>query len=124
MSKYTQEQRDKASTEDVIGSALASAAASCDDHEAAWEQLIDLACQRNELLEALELIYDKWENGTPCQEADEDGQCYEGSNCGNAFKLSEYEENSILQAFENAGIHTALTFSKRSLEAIAKAEHP
>lgn len=48
------------------------------------------------LEEALALMYDKWENGVSCYEADEEGDCSEGSSLGNAFKLSEKEENSIL----------------------------
>ena len=46
---------------------------------------------------SLGLIYDRWENGTPCSEAGEDGQIEEGaSSLGNAIKLSFAEEQEIL----------------------------
>ena len=45
---------------------------------------------------ALGNFYDKWENGTPCQEADEDGIIEGGSSLGNAVKLSFAEEQEIL----------------------------
>jgi hypothetical protein len=48
--------------------------------------------ERNRLREALEMIYDKWENGDPCYE---DADPTSGF-MGNAFQLSSDEENQIL----------------------------
>ncbi len=46
---------------------------------------------------ALANIYDKWENGTPCTEGDNDGHFDEGGvSLRNAFKLSFEEEQEIL----------------------------
>lgn len=64
--------------------------------------------QRDSLLAALTLLYDKWENGTPCYEDPED---YTGP-LGNAFKLTDEEETLVLQAFEAAGVRTVLTFAR------------
>lgn len=44
------------------------------------------------LVEALEMMYDKWENGTPCY--DDPEEC--SGSFGNAFKLSEAEEREVL----------------------------
>jgi hypothetical protein len=52
--------------------------------------------QVRRLTEALAMMYDKWENGTSCQEADEDGECIDGTYLGNAFKLSQAEEQEVL----------------------------
>jgi hypothetical protein len=41
-------------------------------------------------------FYDKWENGIPCSEANEEGNCEDGASIGNACKLSPEEENEIL----------------------------
>jgi hypothetical protein len=60
------------------------------------------------LLEALELIYDKRENGPDCFEDPED----QGGYLGKAVNLSFEEENSILTAFEMCGIKTALKVVK------------
>lgn len=49
--------------------------------------------QLAELREALALLYDKWENGTPCFEDPED----HAGSLGNAFKLEYEEENKILE---------------------------
>lgn len=48
--------------------------------------------QRGKLIDALGMMYDKWENGIPCYDDPEDCS---GSN-GNAFKLSEEEEREVL----------------------------
>lgn len=45
---------------------------------------------------ALELLYDKWENGAPCY-ADADSL---NDYLGNAFRLSEDEENKILKLIQ------------------------
>jgi len=42
---------------------------------------------------ALTLLYDKWENGTPCFENPED----RNGPLGNAFRLSYEEENEVLE---------------------------
>ena len=55
------------------------------------------------LTAALEMIYDKWENGDPCFE---DLETLSGS-LGNAFKLSYEEENQILELIGNKGIALA-----------------
>ena len=44
------------------------------------------------LREALEMLYDKWENGDPCFENPEDNEYF----LGNAFKLSYEEENQVI----------------------------
>lgn len=46
-----------------------------------------------ELRAALELLYSKWEEGTPCYEDLENHVGY----LGNAFKLTEEEESRILK---------------------------
>ena len=48
------------------------------------------------LTKALSMFYGKWENGFPCTEADEEGDCSEGSFLGNACKLDTAEEQEIL----------------------------
>ena len=65
-----------------------------------------------QLLEALEMIYDKCENGDGCYE---DPEHFEGY-LGNAVRLSGEEEDQILKAFEAAGVPTALSASKRFAE--------
>lgn len=50
--------------------------------------------QRDELLKAVTLMYDRWENGPDCYEDPED---YTGF-LGKAFKLSLEEENQIIAA--------------------------
>ena len=54
--------------------------------------------ERDEAKAALKLIYEKWENGTPCFE--DPDEC-EGP-LGNAFKLSYEEENKILLSLNQA----------------------
>lgn len=56
------------------------------------------------LVAALVMLYDKWENGTPCYQ-DADVNC---DSLGNAFKLTDEEETRVLEALEAAGIKTAL----------------
>lgn len=51
-----------------------------------------LLAQIERLTEALELFYDKWENGTPCFEDGDDSSGF----VGNALKLSDSEEREIL----------------------------
>lgn len=67
-----------------------------------------------ELEEALTMLYDKWENGDPCYtDADPCG----GDFMGNAFKLSEEEENHILALIPNSVLtgSTSETASNRSV---------
>lgn len=55
-----------------------------------------LRASHDRLKHCLELLYDKWENGVPCHEANE-GQIDENSSfIGNAVKLSFGEEQEIL----------------------------
>ena len=63
------------------------------------------------LLPALEMMYDKWENGDQCFEDVEELS----GPLGNAFRLSEEEENSVLRAFESCGITTALSIKYAAL---------
>lgn len=65
-----------------------------------------------QLLAALEMLYDKYENGDPCYGDVETLSDF----MGNAVSLSHEEENSILAAFEKAGLKTALssTFTEAS----------
>ena len=63
----------------------------------AGQENVALRAERDRLKASLGLIYDRWENGTPCSEAGEDGQIEEGaSSLGNAIKLSFAEEQEIL----------------------------
>lgn len=55
-----------------------------------------LTAERDALRTALGMMYDKWENGIACQEADEDGDCSDGTNIGNAFRLTLEEEQTVL----------------------------
>jgi hypothetical protein len=48
------------------------------------------------LKETLGNFYDKWENGIPCSEADEEGNCEDGGSIGNACRLTFEEEQQIL----------------------------
>ena len=50
--------------------------------------------REKKLREALELMYDKWENGAPCFEDVED----EAGPLGNAFRLDNAEEAQVLSA--------------------------
>ena len=59
-------------------------------------QLDAAKAENDRLRAALEMFYDRWENGTPCTEANEDGDCTDGSPIGNAVKLSFAEEQEIL----------------------------
>lgn len=47
----------------------------------------------DELMDALCMMYDKWENGIPCTDGGEEDGC----PLGNAFKLSEAEESRVLK---------------------------
>ncbi len=60
------------------------------------KELRELRQERNRLKDALTNLYDKWENGTPCQEASEGGELIDGTNLGNAVKLTFAEEQEIL----------------------------
>jgi len=62
--------------------------------EYGWHGEIELeaADEIERLRAALEMLYDKWENGDPCYE-DGDPQ---SNYLGNAFRLSEEEENEVL----------------------------
>ena len=63
----------------------------------AEQENVALRAERDRLKASLELVYDRWENGTPCFEAGEDGQIEEGErSLGNAIKLSFAEEQEIL----------------------------
>jgi hypothetical protein len=57
--------------------------------------------------EALRLMYDKWENGIACYEANEEGDCSDGASLGNAFKLSPVEEQGILNIIADAALTEA-----------------
>jgi len=76
-------------------------------------QLLALISELEAATKVLEMIYDKYEEGTSCYEDPDDCAGY----VGNAVRLSGEEEDSILAVFEAAGIPTALTFSKRMLPA-------
>jgi hypothetical protein len=53
-----------------------------------------LLAANERLVELLAMMYDKWENGDPCwQDADE-----ANDSLGNAFKLTDDEENAVLTA--------------------------
>ena len=63
----------------------------------AEQENVALRAERDRLKASLELVYDRWDNGTPCFEAGEDGQIEEGErSLGNAIKLSFAEEQEIL----------------------------
>src|SRR5580692_4987055 len=72
------------------------------------------------LVDALELIYDKYEDGDPCTENGDP----DGSMMGNCVQLHADEEDKILAALEAAGVPTALTYSKRADAALAAAALP
>lgn len=55
------------------------------------------SCER--LAGALRLLYDKYENGTACFD-EHDGENFCGNIIGNAVKLSDEEDNVILQALK------------------------
>ena len=57
---------------------------------------VDHIAEVERLRKALRMLYGKWENGFPCTEADEEGDCSEGSFLGNAYKLDTAEEQEIL----------------------------
>lgn len=52
----------------------------------------ELSSEAQQLRDALEFMYAKWEDGTPCT----DGGEPDGASMGNAFKLNEREEKWIL----------------------------
>lgn len=83
-------------------------AEACNNYHALQQRAAQLEAREKGLVELLCLMYDKWENGTPCYEDPED---YTGS-LGNAFKLTDDEETRVLAALEAAGIKTALTFAR------------
>jgi hypothetical protein len=58
--------------------------------------ILALKAQVSRLTEVLGNFYDLWENGTQVLEAEDDGTCIEGTNLGNAVKLSFEMEQSIL----------------------------
>ncbi len=60
-----------------------------------WYAVEDVQAREKMLVEALELIYDRWENGINVLECDSDGYA-SGGNIGKAVDLSEEEEKQIL----------------------------
>ena len=56
----------------------------------------ELEATNSRLKKSLEMIYAKWENGTPCSEAIDGVIDEDGSHIGNAFNLSCAEEQEIL----------------------------
>jgi hypothetical protein len=72
-----------------------------EDLEDMARELLENRAERTEgqvrqLREALTMMYDKWENGISCREADESGDCSDGPSIGNAFNLSLAEEQTVL----------------------------
>ena len=59
---------------------------------------IETAEAQRDLLDALVMMYDRWENGTPCFEDVEE----HSGPLGNALRLSFEEENQVLSAIETA----------------------
>lgn len=55
--------------------------------------------QRDQALKLLAMMYDKWENGDPCYQ-DADITC---DSLGNAFKLTDEEEEAVLAALASSG---------------------
>ena len=73
--------------------------------EGSDQHALDLAGLVDELADALELMYDKWENGTNCYEDVEE----QAGPLGMAFRLTEEEDTKILLALTNAGRDTILS---------------
>jgi hypothetical protein len=94
--------RDQVSLEEHIASLIAKPVESPEQPSMSTG---DAAGVNQQLLEALELIYDKYENGDGVFE---DPENFDGP-LGNAVRLSGEEENQILRAFESAGVRTALS---------------
>lgn len=61
-----------------------------------------------DLVRLLAMMYDKYENGTPCFENPDD---FEGE-LGNAFQLTEDEETAILTVLDHYGLRTAITVQR------------
>jgi DNA-binding transcriptional ArsR family regulator len=72
-----------------------------------------------QLSEALEMLYDKWENGTPCYDDPEECSGF----LGNAFELSEEEEAQALRALEATGVETILRLKEGAKAAIPQCPH-
>lgn len=62
------------------------------------------------LLRLLAMLFDKWENGTPCYENPADFEGY----LGNAFHLTDREETEILTILDQYGIRTAITAAREA----------
>ena len=62
------------------------------EYETALREIAALRAEREEMVSALEMMWDKYENGTACYENPDE---YEGF-VGNAVHMSHEEENSVL----------------------------
>lgn len=69
-------------------------------------KIAEQAATIERLRDALELMYDKYENGVPCTEDGDVG----AFGIGNAVRLSAEEDDQVLGALESAGVKTALSF--------------
>lgn len=68
----------------------------------ALTQLSEQAARVKILEDALEMLFSRWENGTPCHEfCGEDGEVG-GNSLGNAFKLTAEEESQIIALIPKA----------------------
>jgi hypothetical protein len=60
------------------------------------DQLIEEREINGRLMDALKMMYDKWENGTPCHEAVDSVIDEDSTSIGNCFNLSFAEEQTVL----------------------------
>lgn len=80
----------------IPADAVAAGAAAL--NAAHWKERNRLETANAALVAALELMYSKWENGDPCYQ-NGDVDC---DSLGNAFRLSDDEEKSVLAALKAA----------------------